>query len=290
MKVPGITIPDVEISTGISGQEMAILMKDSNLVLKELSAINDALSVPKVIAQSNIPFLIMPGDGGANGCSFSGSAGAFTLSAAILANIGTALAGCYAYFSANFGGSTLPAGWYWTEFSSDTAGIVYAETYTSGTPRRPASPTPISVNLTGRITATTNEIVGPSGFILLGNALGKNGTLQTLFSMAASTSGTHSYRGKIDTTVFLMAGNSTSPVAELLYSMSCCDSNTRKICSRNASNANGGVGLSSATAVAASSISVDTSIDQNISFSLQQSTSVAGAILMRALVTATYGA
>jgi hypothetical protein len=74
-----------------------------------------AQSVARVIAQSNIPFLIMPGDGGANGCSFSGTAGAFTLSAAILANIYVALTGCYAYFSANFGGSTLPDGWYWTK-------------------------------------------------------------------------------------------------------------------------------------------------------------------------------
>jgi hypothetical protein len=91
---------------------MGILNIDEHVEEHRLMAIRypDKAVIPgqSVIAQSNIPFLIMPGDGGANGCSFSGTAGAFTLSAAILANIYVALTGCYAYFSANFGGSTLP--------------------------------------------------------------------------------------------------------------------------------------------------------------------------------------
>jgi len=157
-----------------------------------------AQGLPILIANSTIPFLIMPGDGASSGCSFSGAAGAFTLSAAITTNVYTTLAGCYAYFSASFGGASLPAGWYWTEFSSDTAGIVYAETYSSGIPRRPATKTPISTNLTGRITATTNEVTGPNGFLLPGGALGKNGTLQILFRCAGSGTGNKTARARFD--------------------------------------------------------------------------------------------
>lgn len=241
-----------------------------------------------VIAQVNIPFLIMPGDGAANGCQFTGTNGTFTLSAAIIANIGTSLAGCYAYFSAGFGGSSLPAGWYWTEFSSDTAGIVYAETYTSGKVSRPTTKTAITPNLSGWVTGTTNEIVGPQGFVLSDTALGKNGNLQTLFTMAASTSGTHSYRGKIGGTNYLIAGNTSSPVSEVLNILTCLDSYTEKFTSRPSTSTSGGVGLSSAT-FAPTTFQINTNINQTISFSLQQSTNTAGAILMRLFAVATYG-
>jgi len=248
-----------------------------------------AQSSSKIIAQSNIPFLIMPGDGGANGCSFSGTAGEFTLSAAIIANIGTTLAGCYAYFSANFGGSTLPAGWYWTEFSSDTAGIVYANTYTSGTPRRPSKKTPFSVNLTGRITATTNEVVALTGLTLQANALGKNGALKVLLGQTGSTTGTKSYRASIGSTVVAATGSAGSPTIETLNIVTCTDSNTEKTLGRSIATAFSGIGKESSLWATANIAAVDTSVDTSISISVQQSTNVATPILLRALITATYG-
>ena len=173
MKVPGINLADVSISTGMSGDEMALVLQDSNLVLRQLSDVLGVdQSVPKSIARINIPFLIMPGDGAANGCQFTGSGGAFTLSAAINANIYYSLDGCFVYFSAGFGGSSLPAGWYWTEFSSDTAGTVYAETYQGGVVKRPNSKTAITPSLSGWVTGTTNEIVGPQGIELPASCLG----------------------------------------------------------------------------------------------------------------------
>ncbi len=231
----------------------------------------------------------MPGDGGANGCSFSGSAGAFTLSAAIIANIGTALAGCYAYFSANFGGSTLPAGWYWTKFSSDTEGVVYADTYTSGTPRRPSSDTPIGVNLTGRITATTNEVVGPAGFILPGGALGKNGALDVFFSHSGSTSGTKSAKAIIDSTAVASVGSTISPVVDTMHRITCIDSDTEKLCGRSSVAAITSIATAGGTYSSASYVSVDTSVDTVISVSLKQSASTATPILLSMRVSATYG-
>jgi len=249
-----------------------------------------AQNVPLSIARSNIPFIIMPGDGGANGCSFSGTAGAFTLSAAIIANIGTTLAGCYAYFSASFGGSTLPSGWYWTEFSSDTAGIVYANTYTSGTPRRPSTKTPISVNLTGRITATTNEVIGPTGFTLSGNDLGKNGSLSVILATAGSTGGTKTYRVKIESTNVVVTSTSTSPVGESKHIVVCQDSTTAKNIGRvSASGTPVGIGLFGTSYSAAQQVSIDTSISQTVSVSLTANTSISGTILTYFSIAATYG-
>ena len=241
-----------------------------------------------VIAQINIPFLIMPGDGAANGCQFTGTNGAFTLSAAIISGIGVSLTGCYSYFSSSFGGSSLPAGWYWTEFSSDTAGIVYAETYMSGIPTRPVTKTQISPNLSGWITATTNEVTGPSGFVLQSNALGKNGNLQMLFTFAGSTAGTKTYRGKIGLTQVSQAGITTSPIGDILCTASCADSTTIKILGRNADLISG-VGQFGAFASNLTR-TVDTSVEQEYSVSLQQSTNVAASILMRHVAVATYGA
>lgn len=242
-----------------------------------------------VVATVGIPFLIMPGDGAANGCQFTGTAGAFTLSAAIMANIGNGLNRTYAYFPASFGGSSLPAGWYWTEFSSDTAGIVYANTYTSGIPKDPSTKTAISSNLTGWITATTNEVVGLSGISLPGGSLGKNGFLEILFGLLGSTSGTKSFRAKIDSTNVVIEGPTTSPYGDSLHMISCVNSHTQKYCGRSSSSAVGSVALFTTAWATTAIVSVDTSIDQQISVSLQQSTNVACPILLRCIIKVTYG-
>ena len=104
-------------------------------------------SGPCSIAVIGTPFAILPGDGAAVGMFFTGTAGAFTLSAAIVTNAWNALKGCWCYLPANFGGKTYPAGWYWAVFSSDTAGILYNNTYSSGVPVRPSTLTPFSDSL-----------------------------------------------------------------------------------------------------------------------------------------------
>ena len=258
-------------------------------LVKSGMTMHQHLSSSNVIAVSNIPFLIMPGDGSANGCQFTGTNGAFTLLAAIIANIGTSLAGCYAYFSANFGGSSLPAGWYWTEFSSDTAGIVYANTYTSGTPRRPVTKTPISTNLTGWVTGTTSETVGPTGFVLPGSALGKSGILELFLSQAGSTTGTKSYRMQLDGTNVFQNGGSTIPVGESLHTATCTDSVSEKQLGRTSAGSYGSLGVATTVFAAANRVSIDTSIDRTVSLSLQQSTNVSTPVLMRFSLKATYG-
>ena len=242
-----------------------------------------------VIAQSNIPFLIMPGDGAANGCQFTGSGGAFTLSAAINANIYYSLDGCFVYFSAGFGGSSLPAGWYWTEFSSDTAGTVYAETYQGGVVKRPNSKTAITPSLSGWVTGTTNEIVGPQGIELPASCLGKNGYLQIFSGHSGSVAGTKTYRVKIDTTNIVQMATTTAPLGETLNTVTCNDSHVKKAIGRISTSVNTGVSAYAPTYPGANSVDIDTSINQTVSFSLQQSTSTACPVLVRGLVTAVYG-
>lgn len=248
------------------------------------------ITATRAIAQVGIPFLIMPGDGAANGCHFTGTAGAATLSAAIIANIGTSLSGCYAYLPANFGGLTISAGWYWTEFSTDTALIVYNNTYTSGTPRVPTTKVPFGTNLTGWVTAPTTEITGPNGFVLPGTALGKNGNMQLLWRTAGSTTGTKTYRLRNAAADLLMTiGSTTIPLSEMLNSVVNCDSYTRKMLGRQFINGLTGVGQGGATYATSHTVSVDTSVDNTLSLSLQGSSNLSAAILQSAFITTTYG-
>lgn len=244
-----------------------------------------------VIALCTLPFWLPPGDGGSNGLAFSGSGGDFTLSAAIITNIGLSLGYGYCYFYAGFGGSSLPAGWYWTEMSSDTAGKVFMEQYVtgSGQPRRPATKTTIPATLTGRITGTTSEIVGPSGFILPGDALGKNGMAEGFFSIAGPTAGTKSFRMKLDGTTFFQNGGTTSPIGDSLHLLTCADSVSEKQLGRTSATAYGSIGAATTAYSTQNRVSIDTSVNREVSMSLQQSTNVSCAILMRAYLTATYG-
>lgn len=249
------------------------------------------LSSANVVASSTVPFWLPPGDGGATGLAFSGNGGDFTLSAAIIANIGTSLAGGYCYFDAGFGGSSLPAGWYWTEMSSDTAGKVYLETYAtgSGQPRRPATKTTIPVDLTGRITGSTSEIIGPSGFVLPGGALGKNGSLTVVKKTCGSTTGNKNHRVRINGTQFFLGGTSASPMCEMSGVTTCVDSHTEKISGRPGGGALTGFGVSTTTYSTAQYVSVDTSIDTEISVSLQGSVNTSAPILLGFSLVATYG-
>lgn len=72
--------------------------------------------VPVRLWSSGIPFLLSAGDGASNGLSFTGSAGGFTLSAAVIAST---IAGLYVYLPANFGGSANAAGWYYATYNND---------------------------------------------------------------------------------------------------------------------------------------------------------------------------
>lgn len=243
----------------------------------------------KNILNVGIPFVTLPGTGAA-GLRFSGTTGAFTLSAAINANIWNLLTGFYAYFPANFGGSTLPAGWYWCTMSSDTAGIVYANTYSSGQPTRPATPTAFpAATFTDLawLTQIITEITAISGFTLPGGALGPNGCLTNLFKVLGSTGGNKSYRAKIGGTTTAQVFPTTAPSGEFL--------NIWRNQGNTASQANSrgstvvGIGVTSASVIATERTTVDTAVDNAITITLQCSSNADSMVLLYTTMTATYG-
>ncbi|MBK8113504.1 MAG: hypothetical protein IPK44_02675 [Candidatus Accumulibacter sp.] len=242
---------------------------------------------PITIASVGVPFIIPPGDGAAVGLQFTGTAGAFTLSAAILTNVWNALKGCWMYLPASFGGSTCPAGWYWAVFSSDTAGVVYTDTYVSGKPARPSSPVAFSINLTGRLTTTTAEVTGPTGFVLPGNSLGPNGCLKSHFRSSGNLTGTKTFKGYLGSSVFSSIAPTVNPTTEIITSF--CNQGVANAQLVSGINSNTGVGVNSNVFTTSSYAVIDTTTDKNISYTLQLSVNTACAMLLHADVTVTYG-
>lgn len=243
-------------------------------------------TTPKTVMSIGVPFVILPGDGAAAGMFFTGTAGAFTLSTAILTGAWVALKGCWCYLQANFGGKTYPAGWYWAVFSSDTAGTLYTDTYTSGQPQRPASPEPFPVNLTGWLTQTTSEITGPTGFTLRGGMIGPNGTLKIHARGTGSITGTKTFKHYLGSSAVVNLPITTFPSYEFL--LMSCNQGSESLQSNSRKSAATGVGEVSANAPSEVT-AIDTSLDQTYSVSLQVSSTSVCAILLHSDVTVTYG-
>lgn len=245
-------------------------------------------TTPKTVMSIGVPFVILPGDGAAAGMFFTGTAGAFTLSAAILTNVWNALKGCWCYLPANFGGKTYPAGWYWAVFSSDTAGILYNNTYSSGSPSRPATPTAFVDNLAGWLTQTTSEVTGPTGFTLLGGSMGPNGNIKIYTRGSGNTTANKTYRHYLGSTIIANFPLATNPSYEFLVITA--NQGSESLQSNPRVSALSGVGVYSTVCSSAEASSIDTLLDQKYSISLQISTNAACAILLHADVSVTYGA
>lgn len=213
-----------------------------------------------------VPFLIPPGDGGANGLSFTGGGGgAFTLSAAILTGAWNLLTDCYVYLTANAGGSGCGEGWYFAQFASDTAGTIYADQYISGQPTIPAAPAVFPDSPTGRITTTISEITAIRGLTLPAGALGKNGVLEFWpRSMATNSAGAKQYRLKIGTSEAVLEQATSLPDTERVLTVR----NRGRLDRQSASRSGQGVGTAIA-ALAGDYLSIDTSIDQAITVTLK---------------------
>lgn len=241
---------------------------------------------PQQIAAIGTPFVILPGDGSTTGLQFTGSAGAFTLSAAILTGAWNALKGCWCYMPSGFGRSGYAAGWYWAVFSSDTAGVLYTDTYVSGRVTRDFSPTAFPVNLAGWLTQTTSEITGPTGFTLRGGMIGPNGTLKIYARGTGSITGTKTFKHYLGSSAVVNLPITTNPSHEFL--LMSCNQGSESLQSNSRKSAATGVGEVSANA-ASEVTAIDTSLDQTYSVSLQVSSTSVCAILLHSDVTVTYG-
>lgn len=235
-----------------------------------------ASSGPVTLLQSGVPFWIPPGDAGANGLSFTGTAGQFTLSAAVVTNFWNLLAtGGYAYIPAGAGGLAT-GGLYWCKMTNDTTGEIFAETY-SGTGELQFVETPTALpNLSaGRITQSTNEITLAS-FTLPGGSMGPNGILNfttSVFGDSSAVAKTHRVRGGGVT--LAQFATSTNSCAEYLMQIKNRGTQLAQFGPRSVGVGSGGTTIGGTWQYAA----IDTSVDKTIALSVQLSSNTGSAML-----------
>jgi hypothetical protein len=176
----------VEKSTG--RMYLATMTEGAKPLSANLAAELAAIGAPVPLWVCGMPFVLFAGDGGANGMLFTGTAGGFTLSAAVMT--GFVIPVGYCYLPANAGGLGNAAGWFYFEMSSATAGTVYNNGFTptpGALPVVPTAKTAFANPAGGRITQTTADITMLSCSLAAG-AMGTNGILKAGIKMLGSAS------------------------------------------------------------------------------------------------------
>lgn len=138
------------------------------------AALARQIAVPYILAKTAIPFI---------GLS-SGSVSSVGAISGITA-LPTTYANAYCWFPANALATAIAAGWYYCTFSGTSAGTAFLNTYTSGIPTLPASPTAV-IDGKGAFTGDTGEEFGLT-ITVPANTIGPNGGLKIeLASIATS--------------------------------------------------------------------------------------------------------
>jgi hypothetical protein len=254
-------------------------------------AVNPVIYTPNPITlfQSGVPFWIPPGDSGVNGLSFTGTRGVFSLSAAVVTNFWNIFgSGGYAYLPAGAGGLAT-GGWYWCVMTSDTAGEIFAETY-SGTDKPPFVTTPTALpNLSaGRITQSTSE-VALVAFTVPGGSFGPNGRLTwSMRTSGSNAASSKSFRLKLGGTTLVTTQPTTNPCMDLLgFTVNL--GTTGRQCNARATTVTG-VPAAGSSIGALEISTVDTSVDQTFAFSIQLAANTDTAALIYEQVVIQYGA
>lgn len=217
----------VFIATGPNKQE--IRSTDADYAAAVVGA---AGGVPMILAQSGIPF-VMPSSGSvASNGNLSG-----------LTAFNTVYGWCYCYFPAGAVFSGSAGGWYLTNLTGATVGTIYADTYSSGQPTIPDSPTPIIAAGPGAYTqATGADVPGPSCIVPAG-ALGPNGALYWERATNNNNSaGSKNYNTYLGATVLSGATHTTNPYHGALGTLKNRGSAQRQFClnSQNGDPGNAG--------------------------------------------------
>lgn len=217
------------------------LIREFHVAHKTLAKL---LGIPYLFEQTNLP-MILPSSGS------MADNGALTLTTALDATY----AECYMLLPANAIEAGSAAGAYFTQMSSTTVGTVFNNTYTSGKPSAPASPTAFVTTGPGAYTQSTSETTLLS-FTLPGGALGTNGSLFYFPQyVLSSTANAKTPRLKIGGTNFGAA--SLSSIAQ---SLSPVTFRNKGAANRNVGNA--ATGFVTAAANLPVHGTIDTSTDQ----------------------------
>lgn len=151
-------------------------------------------TTPRSLFRSAVPFVV-PSSGS------MADNGALTVTTALAQVYSRA----FVYLPADAIVSGSAAGWYYAVFSSTTAATVYNNTYTSGVPVVPASPTAFVTTGPGAYTQVTTGIQGPA-YTLPANTVGLTGKLRFEGAVRAAVTATNK-------TFAVRAGTTTLPGA-----------------------------------------------------------------------------
>ena len=201
----------------------------------------------KTLWASGALFWIPAGDGGTNGLIFAGGGtGDFILSAAVVT--GFTVPQGWIYLTANAGGLSNPAGWYFFTMSDDTHGKIYTTTYdsTSGVvPVFPASPVEMAFTSATRLTSTTSFIQAfqvPVNFV---SQMGINGSIEQVQAIYGSASASNKFlQTKAGNYTLNELSPTTLPIMEGYLVTTNAGSMSKQICTR-AGNSVGNAGAAS---------------------------------------------
>lgn len=188
------------------------------------------------VRKCGIPFILFAGDGGSNGLIFGGTgSGAFTLSAAVMANF--IPQNFYAYLPADQAYTGSAAGWYFGKMTTTTAGTLYANVYdpTSGNVAEKVAASELvalPVTKLTRLTQSTSEVTFLQETML---PIGTNGVItETIKAVGTATAGTKTLQCRIGTTsLYLYNWTVASVVAEGSFSIQNSGSETEQIVTRS---------------------------------------------------------
>jgi hypothetical protein len=124
------------------------------------------ITTPQTLGQSHIPFVLVSSGSMANNGALTG-----------LTAVATAYPNAYVWMPTGAIAAASAAGWYYATFSSTTAATVFNNTYTSGTPTIPGSPTAFATTGPGAYTQTTGSNIAGYTLAIAGNVIGVNGTV-----------------------------------------------------------------------------------------------------------------
>jgi len=245
-----------------------------------------------------VPFRLFSGNGSNSGLQWSGLRGTFTLSAAIYtSHYYSQIIGGYAYLPDNFGGMTIAAGWYFYKMTSDTAGELYKDVYTSGIPMIPASPIPfgdseISAGWLTQITSEVTAITIPNGF--KGNSMGPNGIFESILRLGGNSGNSGKYvRVKVGSSTMqgiMVYGSSLLTGEALLTTRNQGVMNSQSQGRSITTTAYNGIGGMTTADSSSSRSTVDTSLTADLSVTMQLTANTDALLLYGVLSRITYGA
>ncbi len=144
-----------------------------------------------VIGQSNLPMVYLAS-------AAVGNNGALTLTTALA----TAYANAYCYLpaAAIVGGSA--AGWYYCTFSTTSAGTIFNNVYTNGTPTIPISPTPFVTTGPGAFVQTTASDIQAYQLTITANTLGARDSIEVRAEVTQTDTTSNTFRLKFGSTTW----------------------------------------------------------------------------------------